>query len=341
MAFDWGKFAEKVGGGIERGAGILAGDIMEKGETKRQLETLRKQLEIGEEFKVAAFERLLEGQKKLASHNQQLEKDKTIWQTEYNAGLQQFLGDPGLQKILKKAMTSADPLVQAQATAMQKELDKGMRGEEMDMEIFEGLPQYSRVAINGLYRQNVDRAREFKQREDELKIVGLKLEETLEYHKGLQEARESVRERREFTTFKDVQNAIKGTRKDLHDEKREFMQALSDADIITAKGKYRRGVAGLGALWKNKPILDPETGDFDIEVISELLEKYPQFRFRFERIIELDRQLMQYLLLTDAYKKGQEEIVIPEEEIKAAMDKGLTREQAISLYEKYLKDEKK
>ena len=74
-------------------------------------------------------------------------------------------------------------------------------------------------------------------------------------------------------------------------------------------------------------------------MVSELLEKYPQFRFRFERIIELDKQLMEYLLLTDAYKKGQGEIDIPEEEIKAAMDKGLTREQAISLYKQYLKDE--
>ena len=50
---------------------------------------------------------------------------------------------------------------------------------------------------------------------------------------------------------------------------------------------------------------------------------------------------MQYLLLTDAYKKGQEEIEIPEEEIEAAMAKGLTREQAISLYKQYLKTEKK
>ena len=82
-----------------------------------------------------------------------------------------------------------------------------------------------------------------------------------------------------------------------------------------------------------------DAGEVDEEEVKKFVKVHKRYRGRFKRLKELRKNVDIRNEERDEFFGGAsigEEVEVPEAEIRAAMEMGLTREQAIEQYKKFL-----
>ena len=114
--------------------------------------------------------------------------------------------------------------------------------------------------------------------------------------------------------------------------------------VPVSKGKFRIDTPGRLKKDVRKSLVNPKTGEIDQEVLGKLLERHPTFANKFQRLFQLQGNVMKSQAMRDGIIPPQptgEGVGIPEEWIRNAMQqKGLTREEAIAVYKRYMRKQK-
>lgn len=331
MAFAWDIFAEEIGRVGERAAaGVRQRDINKRAE-ERALRMHEKRLQIEEPFKELESERILDRQKEIATERVELQKGLEEWRGELSRGLDIFAGSEGYQEAMKTARKEGG-LSQVAVMRMEDSIMRARKGEVPDLSDFEGLPPFDRLKIMDLLKQNQMIMTETQQKQQKLDNEAMQLQSILQNREELARQREQMAGKRGLDIITKLDTGVRDAEEEFSKYRSELLEELTPK-IIDTKGRLKIG----GLVKKNPFLINFKTGDLDQEVLGMLLKKHPRYTFRFQRLLQLQANVMKGQAMRDQFTGAEPtEAEVPEEEIRAAMEMGLTREQAIEQYRKFL-----
>lgn len=126
--FDWGAFANKLGGSVQESGQMLAGNIMDKQREERKFQTFKKQAKVG-----------LQVSKDMALYSEELRRQGTEWNTEYRNTLQRSFGDPEIEEALRMLEQSGDEEGLERAYKTRQGMRDLWTGEDVDAAVFSWL----------------------------------------------------------------------------------------------------------------------------------------------------------------------------------------------------------
>jgi len=289
MAFAWDIFAEEIGRVGQRAGARVAQRGIEKRAEERAYRMHEERLKIEEPFKELESERIVERQKELARERTELQKGLIEWQGQLGRELDIFAGSEGYQKAIETARKEGG-LSQVAVMRMEDSIMRARRGELPDISDFEGLPPFDRLKIMDLLKQNQMIMTTTQQKQQDLDMEAIALQSEIETRgRGLVDVKRGL-----DITAKLATN-VEDAEKEFHKHRSELMTELRDRDVIDNKGNFK-------VAWKKNPsLIDTKTGEIDQEVLGMLLEKYPVYALRFQRLIQLQGNVMRHHMIREQY----------------------------------------
>lgn len=357
--FDWGIFAQEIGKTVDIAVADIDYEEKQKRAEKRQirisremkdieLEKFNEKLEIEEPFKIKLDARLQERQSQLVLDREESAKRLAEWQEGFNRQLDIFSGSEGFRKAIKKAQKEGG-LSQVAIMKMTDSLMRAKAGETVDMSDFEGLDPFDRLQVMDLVKGNNRYVEDFRAREEEREIEYKKLEELIEFRKRQAKSqrqdvltqeqmdmnRAQVMAKRYADMRDDLNTKVEKAATEFDEYRTELFTELEDTNKTNKKGEAFATIGG-----KKKLSLLDDAGEINEEAVRKFTKHYPRYRGRFKRLGVLRKNVeVRNRERDEAFggaPTGQPEVEVPEEEIRAAMEMGLTREQAIEQYRKFL-----
>ncbi|KKL05925.1 hypothetical protein LCGC14_2601150 [marine sediment metagenome] len=232
---------------------------------------------------------------------------------------------------------------------MTDSLMRAKAGETVDMSDFEGLDPFDRLQVMDLVKGNNRYVEDFRAREEEREIEYKKLEELIEFRKRQAKSqrqdvltqeqmdmnRAQVMAKRYADMRDDLNTKVEKAATEFDEYRTELFTELEDTNKTNKKGEAFATIGG-----KKKLSLLDDAGEINEEAVRKFTKHYPRYRGRFKRLGVLRKNVeVRNRERDEAFggaPTGQPEVEVPEEEIRAAMEMGLTREQAIEQYRKFL-----
>lgn len=339
MAFAWDIFAEEIGRVGERAAGSIRQRDINKRAEERALRMHGERLKIEEPFKELESERILERQKEIAKERTDLQKGLEDWRGELSRGLDIFAGSEGYQEAIKTARKEGG-LSQVAVMRMEDSIMRARKGEIPDMSDFEGLPPFDRLKIMDLLKQNEIIITQSRQKQQALDMEAIELQskvEAAEKESLVDLNRAQIMAKRFADMRDDLNTKVEKAATEFDEYRTELLTELEDNKKINAKGEAFATIGGK----KKLKLIDPDTGEFNEEAVEKFVKKYTRYRGRFKRLGVLRKNVENREEARSEFFGGEPvgkapEVEVPEEEIQEAMKTGLTREQAIEQYRKFL-----
>jgi hypothetical protein len=171
-------------------------------------------------------------------------------------------------------------------------LHRGEVPDEKDMAVFEALDPFDRLPFMDLFKQNQMIMTTTQQKQQDLDMEAIALQSEIETRgRGLVDVKRGLDITAKLAT--NVENA----EKEFHKHRSELMNDLVKADVINKKGqlkvKLRRD--------KFFSLIDTKTGEINQEVLDMLLEKNPVYTLRFQRLIQLQGNVMKHHMIREQY----------------------------------------
>ncbi len=360
--FDWEGFGEEISKTIGRGISDIQQQEDEKRLEQRQLriakemqnislEGLNKKLEIEEPFKKDADARLLKNRQILAEEADGRQRAFIEWQEEFSQGIDIFSGSEGYQKAIEKAQKEGG-LSQVSIMKMEESIMRAKAGQPADIAEFDGLNPFDRMKVMDLVKRNNLNIQEHQRKMSEITLRIRQNDELISYRKNQERLARQREERlvtgaglalgRQLSAERTrLDTAVEKAEKTFSDFRTELFTELEDTNKINAKGEAFATIGGR----KKIKLIDPETGELNEKAVETFVKKYTRYRGRFKRLKELRKSKDVRNERRDEFFGGEPagkpaEVEVPEAEIRAAMGMGLTREQAIEQYKKFLKTKK-
>lgn len=320
------------------------------------LEGLSKQLDIQEPSKIAANNRLLENSRTLAQEADQRQRAFIKWGENRNKKLNIFAGSEGWADAIDRARKGKG-LSEVEIMKMEDSILRAKAGEAVDPSAFEALTAFDRLPIMDLLKQNNMRVEEHKIKMGEIQRNITQNQELMDYRRRQEEVRARTEERYVVSAgeisaqrqeAKDIRReaTAKKDEKEFSDHFSGLMNELMEEKVLNSKGKFRIDTPGRLKKDVRKPLFDPRTGELDQKVLGKLLERHPTFAIKFQRLFQLQGNVMKSQAMRDgvtpqAPQEPTGEAGIPEGWIERIMKlEGLTKEEAIAAYKRLKRQER-
>jgi len=311
------------------------------------LEGLSKKLDIEEPSKIRAEKRLLENNRMLAEEADQRQRASIEWGEDRNKKLNIFAGSEGWADAIERARKGKD-LSEVEIMKMEDAILRAKAGEAVDPSAFEALKPFDRLPLMELLNENNRRVEEHQRIMGGIQRNITQNEELISYRKqqeriaaereerlGVSAEQMNIKRWAEMRSKLDTDVEKAATTFDKY--RTELFTELEDTNKINAKGEAFATIGGK----KKIKLIDPDTGELNEKAVEKFVGKYTRYRGRFKRLKELRGHVETRNQRRDEFFGGEPagagaEIEVPEEEIRAAMEMGLTREQAVEQYRKFL-----
>lgn len=324
MAFDWSVFAEEIGKTGER----AAAGIRER----------------------AASERLEGRLGNLARLRKQIDFDFLQSELKYKATFD------GLQYSIGLDLQGMNP---EDAERTQSAVIRARQGYPVEPGEFTMLSDLNQAKIADVVRTYGTEREELKVKQDRVELerdqlAAYEARTEAAKEKAEAQAKEKARKEKEGEKKKpvdvkreiDIKRAFNAdVEKDeevFHKHRKELMNELREAKVIEKGGMFRIDTPGRLKKDVRKPLVN-KAGELDMEVLGLLLERHEEYTFKFQRLFQLQANVMKSYMIRDEYlpeesteTKEISDKDIPESEIQKGIAIGLTRKEAIAWYKDML-----